>query len=46
MGQLKTECQLGALEAAMQAAVRDYKAEVMEDEGKAAAAQKAANEAH
>jgi len=44
MDSLKTEARLGALEGAMAAAVRDYKAELLADEAKGKAAQRAANE--
>mmetsp|Transcript_30833 Transcript_30833/g.62495 ORF Transcript_30833/g.62495 Transcript_30833/m.62495 type:complete len:247 (-) Transcript_30833:85-825(-) len=41
MQEFKNEVQLGALESALHAAVRDYKAEVTSDESKVKAAQKA-----
>ena len=44
MQDLQTETRLGALEGAMAAAVRDYKAEILAGEEKDAAAQRAANE--
>mmetsp|Transcript_30505 Transcript_30505/g.98308 ORF Transcript_30505/g.98308 Transcript_30505/m.98308 type:complete len:247 (-) Transcript_30505:176-916(-) len=44
VGELKQEAQLGALESALHAAVRDYKAELTADEQKAKAKEKAFNE--
>ena len=44
MDQMKTEARLGALEGAMAAAVRDYKAELMAEEAKGKAKVRAFNE--
>jgi len=44
MQEFKNECQIGALESALHAAVRDYKAEVTASEGQTKAQERAENE--